>query len=318
MASQDWLSKLNSLGDKPTYESKYQNTIDDLLNKITNRESFSYDFNADPLYQQYKDNYTKLGNEASMNAVANVSNMTGGYGNSYAATAASQANQQYLTQLNNVIPELAQAAMDKYQMETSDLYNQYSAVGNAEDRLYGQYRDNVSDYYTDRDYYYNGYNNDRNYEYQQDRDKIADEQWQKQFDYNQAINDRNYNYQVATDDRNYNYQLNRDAISDAQWEKQYQLSALKARSGGSGSGSGSQKTQTTMQNLNLDNPVYKMYSTRVNGMMATGQTTKTEAINYIKTEVEKGNISEAEGNALLYDAGLISESDYIKLIKMGY
>lgn len=217
--------------EKPTYQSKYQNTIDNLLNKITNRENFSYDFNADPLYQQYKDQYTKLGNEAAMNAAANLSSLTGGYGNSYAATAASQANQQYLTQLNNVIPELANAALNKYKMETENLYNQFGAVGNAEDRAYGQYRDTVSDYYADRDFAYGQY-----------RDDVSDNQWREQFDYNKYLNDRNFAYQQNRDtvadnqwreqfdtsknqwDKTFNYQQERDKVSDDQWEKNYALS----------------------------------------------------------------------------------------------
>ncbi len=227
--AKEWEDKLNGLV-KPTYESKYQSTIDDLLGKITNREQFSYDFNADPIYQQYKDSYTKMGKDASINAAANASALTGGYGNSYAATAATQANQQYLTQLNNVIPELYNAAMNKYQMESDDLYRQYSAYGDAEDRNYGRYRDAVSDYYSDRDYYTNGYNNERSFEYQQNRDKIADAQWEKQFAYNQqkdAI--ANSQWQQSFDksneqwDKSFSYQQDRDKVSDAQWNKNYAL-----------------------------------------------------------------------------------------------
>ena len=251
MGAQDWKNKLDNLV-KPTYESKYGSAIDNILSKITNREAFSYDFNADPLYQQAKDTYTKLGNEASMNAVANVSNMTGGYANSYAATAAAQANQQYLTQLNNMIPELYNAALNKYKMDSEDLYNQYSVYGNAEDRAYGQYRDNVSDYYADRDYYYSGYNNERNYEYQQNRDAIedaryeanlayqkardavADTQWNQTFDYNKqrdTVADTQWNQtfdynksrdQVADEqwNKNFEYQKYRDAVSDARYASQ--------------------------------------------------------------------------------------------------
>lgn len=139
------------------YESNYGGVITDLLDKIVNQKDFSYDFNADPLYQQYKDTYTQIGKQASMDAAANVSALTGGFGNSYAATAATQANQQYLQQMNNVIPELYQLAMDKYQMDTDRLYSQYSAVGNQEDREYGKYRDTVGDWKDERSYQYGRY-----------------------------------------------------------------------------------------------------------------------------------------------------------------
>ena len=81
------------------------------------------------MYQQYKDQYTALGNQATTNATTNASSLTGGYGNSYAVTAGQQANQQYLTQLNGVIPELYQAAQAKYNADTENLYNQFNAFG---------------------------------------------------------------------------------------------------------------------------------------------------------------------------------------------
>lgn len=303
MASQDWLDKLNNMGDKPVYQSKYQNTIDDLLNKISNREEFSYDFNADPLYQQYKDNYTKLGNEASMNAAANVANLTGGYGNSYAATAASQANQQYLTQLNNIIPQLQSAALDKYQMETDNLYNQYSAYGNAEDRAYGQYRDSVSDYYADRDYYTNGYNTDRSYEYQQERDAVSDSQWNQNFDYNKAI-----------DERNYAYQKERDAISDAQWEKNYQLSLANSRKTGS-------KNDDYLIDFDPNknaakDAVYRSYILNVNNLKTKAD--KSYALEVASSLYDEGKMSARQYADLLHDTGLITDSEYNKLLKAGY
>ena len=83
------------------YESSYQSRIESVLDKIENRKPFAYDFNADPLYQSYKNSYTKLGKDAAANASANAAALTGGYGYSYAATAAAQANQQSLNQLHN-------------------------------------------------------------------------------------------------------------------------------------------------------------------------------------------------------------------------
>ena len=103
------------------YKSNWSGTINNLMDKIVNQKDFSYDFNADPLYQQYKDQYTQLGKQAALDTQANAATLTGGFGNSYAATAATQANQQYLTQLNNVIPQLYSLAMDKYQMDMDSI-----------------------------------------------------------------------------------------------------------------------------------------------------------------------------------------------------
>ena len=212
------------------YQSNWQGTINSLMDKIVNQKDFSYDFNADPLYQQYKDQYTQLGKQAAMDTQANAATLTGGFGNSYAATAATQANQQYLTQLNNVIPQLYSLAMDKYQMDTDKLYNQFSAVGSQEDREYGQYRDTVTDWKDDRGYYYNKYNDsigndqfianynqsedqfNQNMAYNRERDAIADSQWQQQFEYNKGRD----NVSDSQWQQSFNYQQQRDNVSDSQ------------------------------------------------------------------------------------------------------
>jgi len=199
--------------NKPdAYNSKYQSQIDSTLDKILNRKEFSYDFNADPLYQQYKDQYVRLGNEASMNAVANASALTGGYANSYATTAGAQANQQYLQQLNNVIPELYNMAMNKYQMEGDQLNNQYSVLTDTEDRAYGQYRDTVGDYQADRNYFQNAYDT-----------MAGHDEWNAQFDENVRQFGLTYALQQAS------LQLEQDKFD---WSKQQ---AMLKSSGGGGS-----------------------------------------------------------------------------------
>ena len=45
----------------PSYNAKYDAQIDELLNKLLNRDPFEYNEELDPLYQQYKDMYTKQG-----------------------------------------------------------------------------------------------------------------------------------------------------------------------------------------------------------------------------------------------------------------
>ena len=149
----------NQPGD---YSSRWQGTLDDTLNKILNREQFSYDFNADPMYQMYKDQYVNMGKQAMADTVGNVASLTGGYGNSYAATAGSQAYQEYLKGLNSIIPELQQNALAKYQMDTENLYNAYSAVGQQEDREYGQFSDNWNRWYNMLGYYADQYNTGAN------------------------------------------------------------------------------------------------------------------------------------------------------------
>lgn len=224
-AAQKQVNALEKQG-APTYQSQYTDQINALMDKIVNRKDFSYDFNADPLYQQYKDNYTALGAQAAQNVTASAAGMTGGYGNSYAATAASQANQQYLNQLNNVIPDLYNAAMNKYNAETENLYNQFNMYGQQEDRAFGQYQTQLNQYNADRDYYYNKYSN-----------SVGNDQWRSQFDAS--------NYQWGKE-----YDFSRE-----QWE--WQKAQAKKSGGGSGSGrSKSSVDDTTTSGGTTDHEVY--------------------------------------------------------------
>jgi hypothetical protein len=110
-----------------------------LMEQIMGREKFTYDFNGDALYQQYKDKYIKQGKMAMGDAIGQASAMTGGYGNSYAQSVGQQAYQAQLENLNDIIPELYQMALDKYNMEGQELLNQYGVLSDDYNRELGAY-----------------------------------------------------------------------------------------------------------------------------------------------------------------------------------
>lgn len=182
------------LAQKPgAYTSPWQSQLNDIIQQIQNREKFSYDLNADALYQQYKDQYTTQGKLAMMDTMGQAAAMTGGYGNSYAQSVGQQAYQGYLQKLNDVVPELYQLARDQYNREEDKLYDQASLIAGMENQDYGRYRDSVSDYYTELDRLtsdsryqaeqdYGKWSDNLGFQYQQERDKVADQQWQAQFD----------------------------------------------------------------------------------------------------------------------------------------
>jgi len=222
---------LNGEG-KPTYTSKYNDTIAKLADEIANRKDFSYDFNADPLYQNYKDQYTRQATLANQNAVGQAAALTGGYGNSYATTAGALAYQDQMSKLNDVIPQLYEAAYNKYQNDIAGRRADLTMYQGLEDTDYGRYRDSMADYNADRDFYGNDYYNKSNMDYSRYRDKVGDAQWNdsfrqsenqygygynsdqywnnKNFDYQKSVDDRNFNYQKEQDDRNFNYQKEQD------------------------------------------------------------------------------------------------------------
>lgn len=248
------------------YQSQWQDTLNEILNRIQNREDFSYDLNGDALYQQYKDRYIQQGQQAMMDTMGQAAALTGGYGNSYAQNAGQQAYQGYLQGLNDKIPELYQLALDRYNQEGQDLYNQFALIGDQENQDYSRYRDSVSDFYseldrlynqylTERDYDYGRYTDDRGFAYQTSRDNWADQQWKAEYDEAMRQYNEQMQYQQSSDNRKYAYDTAMGMISagvmpgdqmlaDAGLSKadaQAMVSAYLAQaaaSGGSGGGGG--------------------------------------------------------------------------------
>lgn len=192
------------MASKPgAYNSAWQGQLNDTISQILNRDKFSYDLNADALYQQYANQYINQGRMAMMDTMGQAAAMTGGYGNSYAQSVGQQAYQGSLQQLNDKIPDLYQLALNQYQMEGNALYDQYAMLGAQEEQDYGRYRDTVSDYNVELERLQNQYNAERDY------------------DYGKWSDDRDFGYGQYIDDRNYQYQTGRDQVADEQWQKEY-------------------------------------------------------------------------------------------------
>lgn len=229
------------LGAKPgALQSTWEGQVQAALDKILNREEFSYDLNSDALYQQYKDQYTQLGKLASSDVMGQAAALTGGYGSSYASTVGNQAYQAYLSRLNEVVPELYGMALDRYNQEGEDLYNQYALLSNEADKEYSHYQDEYNKwlaetqlaydrYAAERSFDYGVYSDDKSYAYDEYRNAIADEQWQQQFD--ESV--RQYNESLAEQQRqfNANYSLNQQQL-DLSKQKYEDEKAKSVISGG--------------------------------------------------------------------------------------
>lgn len=223
---------VNNYGD---FSYGKQSDFDAIMNKILNREQFSYDLNGDALYQQYKDKYIQQGKMAMQDTMGQAAAMTGGYGSSYASTAGNQAYQASLQNLNDVIPELYQMALDKYNQEGQDLYNQYGMLSDDRNMQYGMWGDKRNQLVADRDYYGNEANN----AYAKGYGEWSD---QRTFDQNQYWKENEFGYGQY-----------RDSVTDWENERSFQeakrqfdeqmalseKSASSGGSGGSGGGSGS-------------------------------------------------------------------------------
>lgn len=181
------------------YESRWNTQIADALDKVLNRESFSYDLNEDAFYQHYKNAYDRQGQQAMRDAYGQAAALTGGYGNSYAQTAARQAYAGSMDQLQEKIPQLYELALERYRMEGDSLRDTLGLLQQQEQGSYDRYQDEFSRWQSEQkrleDGYrdaYSRYESSRDHAYKQQRDKIADEQWLKEF--NEAI--RQFNVKV--------------------------------------------------------------------------------------------------------------------------
>lgn len=178
------------LANKPAdYKSAISGDIKNSMNQYLNREKFSYDMNADPTYNQYKNAFVQQGKMAMMDTMGQAAALTGGYGSSYASVAGNQAYQQNLQQLNSIVPELEQNAYSRYQQEGQDMLNRYALLSEQENLEYSRYRDSMADWHTERslaeskynaerDYDYNKYQSDKAFDYGAYRDAVADSQWE--------------------------------------------------------------------------------------------------------------------------------------------
>lgn len=234
-----YMEALNALkaaqSNLPIYANSYEDEIRDVYNKIVNREEFTYDVNADALYNQYKDQYVSLGKLAMQDTMGQAAAMTGGYGNSYAASVGNQAYQSYLSQLNQVVPELYGMAYDRYRQEGQDLLNQYNMLGDMRDTEYNQYLNELTQYWNNVNYYksllddaynqgytanrdaYNQYIDERNFAYQQQQDALQQQNYLNEFEYQKlqdALQQQNF-------EKEFEYKKWQDAIANDQWQQSF-------------------------------------------------------------------------------------------------
>lgn len=177
----NWRDSYTASNPAPTY-SGTDSRIDDLLDEILNREGFSYNAAADPLYYQYRNMYKREGDRAMRDTLAEVASGAGGM-NSYAVTAAQQAQNYYNSQLADKIPELYQLAYEMYLTDIDNKVRDLGLLQQMDATEYNRYRDTMQDWKDDRNFAYGAY-----------QDAIAQGNWQTQFDYNADVNDRDFAY----------------------------------------------------------------------------------------------------------------------------
>ncbi len=143
-----------SYAEAPSFTSRYDGQIQELLRGLVDRPAFSYDVEKDPLYSQYRKQYIREGQRASQDAMGQAAAMSGGLPSSYAGTAAGQAANYYNAQLTDKIPELEQYAYQKYMNDFDMDRVKLQSVQDADNVDYQRYLGQLNQYNTDRSFAY--------------------------------------------------------------------------------------------------------------------------------------------------------------------
>ena len=126
------------------YESDCTAQLEALYQESSSRPGFSYDPGSDAAYQSYALQYARQGRAAMADTLGQTAHLTGGYGSSYAQSAAQQSYQRYLQQLSDVLPQLQSAAYSRYRDEGDALLDRYKLLQGQDEEAYGRWQDLVS------------------------------------------------------------------------------------------------------------------------------------------------------------------------------
>ena len=186
------------------YQSKYESTINDLLDTIKNRKAFDVtnDANYNALYDQYAERYKANAARAMNDAMASANAQTGGYGSTYGQVAGQQAYDRTMEGLNDQNMALMNLAYEIYSGDRANDYNKLAAFQGEDATQYGRYRDTVGDWERDRAFDYNMY-----------RDQVGDWQNDRNYYANQYFNSYGNDRSAYDTDRNFSYTQEQDELT---------------------------------------------------------------------------------------------------------
>ncbi len=146
-------TKLSSARSAAASRSPYADAADAALKSVLDRQEFSWSADTDPLYEQYRKKYTASAKTAMKDVLGRATALTGGWGNSYATGAASDAYSRETDKLGDVIPELYELAYGRYKDETGRLRDNAELLYKFDDADYKRRSDAAKGADDDRDYY---------------------------------------------------------------------------------------------------------------------------------------------------------------------
>lgn len=184
----------NNMGNK-----KLSDEVLATIYEYKNRPAFSYDPTADSLYQNALNNAMKGGQMAMQDTIGQASALTGGYGSSYATSAANQAYNSFIEGAYDNMADYYNMALNAYNAEGDRLLNAYNMLSDQDKFAYQK----------DVDAY--------NRAYQEKRDAINDAYRQDYFEWEKETDARDYDEDV----RRYNEGMDFEREQFSESNKQF-------------------------------------------------------------------------------------------------
>ena len=152
------------------------------MEKILNREKFSYNLNGDALYRQYKDQAIRNGRLAMQDTLGQTAAMTGGYGSSYGQTAAQQAYRRQMSDLGDKASALYDKARAEYDRQGDADKEHYDLLLQRENSSQNQYKQNLAAWQAENQRLWGRYDQEQKTDYGAYRDEVGDSQWLREFE----------------------------------------------------------------------------------------------------------------------------------------
>lgn len=134
------------------YDWRKKEFMQDKVTDYLNRKPV--DISQDPAFQQYRDQYLKMGQQINADTARMVDQYAGGYDNTYAQNVGKQAYQKYVAQLNNIAPSFQSAAAAIHKGQGDQMLQKLSLAQNIWDREHqpvAQYRTQYNPILSDMD-----------------------------------------------------------------------------------------------------------------------------------------------------------------------
>ncbi|MBO4854043.1 MAG: peptidoglycan-binding protein [Oscillospiraceae bacterium] len=126
------------------YQSSFAAQLAQMYQEIIDRPAFSYDPETDSTYQHAARLAVRQGKAAMEDTMGRAAALTGGYGSTYAESAAQQSYGRYLEELAEQIPTLEQSARARYEAEGKAALQRYELLRDQDTSAYSRWKDSYN------------------------------------------------------------------------------------------------------------------------------------------------------------------------------